>query len=39
MIAQDINYRKVTAKKKNYFLLMSVLALIMTCSLNQCEPH
>ena len=39
-LAQDINYKAVTAKKKiNYFLLMSVLAVIMTRSLDQCESH
>jgi hypothetical protein len=31
-LAQDINYKE---KKKNYFLLMSMLAVIMTRSLDQ----
>jgi len=36
IIAQDINYKAVIGKikKKNYFLLMLVLAVIMTRSLD-----
>ena len=39
--AQDINYKAVIAKikKKYYFLLMSLLAVIITRSLDQCESH
>jgi len=36
-LAQDTNYKQ-KIKKKNYFLLTSVLA-VMTRSLDQCESH